>query len=340
VTRIVLFAGQSKTGTTTLQQHLAGSTAALRAQGVLYPRAGRLAGGAAHHGLAAPFLRAEQPPAWAIPVDPAQWRRQVERELADSGAQTLVLASEMFFHTRAGDLVAALPPGDVRVVIALRRQDLFLDASLQQKLKTLQFPVIDDDWLQRRIDGGRLDYDAAVRRWEHAVGRDAVGVLPFEPALLQGGLVHRLFAVAGLTPWPGMAEPPAANLRLGRDALAMLQRLHFELGVERRKALSLRPALVAWSRENPDPPEWRHVLPPATRRRVLAAAAAGNAAIHARHPWPGRDALFLEGVVDDGYAPYPGLSADAAARLHAALVPRVGDPALRAALDAAVGRSA
>jgi hypothetical protein len=336
MTRFVLFAGQSKTGSTTLQQHLAASDAALRAQGVLYPQAGRLDRGAAHHRLAAAFLRAPHPPEWAVPVDPAAWRGQLADELRDSGAHTVVLASEMFFHADAGALAAALPPGERRVVVALRRQDSFLDASVQQKLKTLQFREVDPAWLAQRIAGGRLDYDAALRRWEAAVGRDAVRVLPFEPALFPDGLVHRLLDLADLAPWPGMAEPPPANRRLGRDALALLQRLHFDVGLDRRRALSLRGALVHWSQANPDPPEWRHVLPPDVRRAVLAGAAAGNAAIHARHPWPGRDALFLAPPVDDVYLPYPGLAGARAAALRDALAARIDDPAVRAALDAAV----
>jgi hypothetical protein len=336
LTRIVLFAGQSKTGSTTLQRHLAAHAGALAAQGVLYPLAGRLPRGAAHHRFAACFLRAVEPPAWAEPVDLAAWRAALDAELGAAGAHTLVLASEMFAHADAAALAAALPPAAARrVVIALRRQDSFLDASVQQKLKTLQFRDADPDWLRQRIAGGRLDYDAALRRWEDAVGRDALRVLPFEAALFADGLVHRLFALAGLAPWPGMVEPPPANRRLGRDALALLQRLHFDLGIDRRRALSLRDALVDWSQAHPDPPEWRHVLAPDLRRAALASAAAGNAAIHARHPWPGRDALFLDPPVDDVFAPYPGLAPARAAALRDALAPQVDDPALRAALDAA-----
>ena len=331
--KIILFPGQSKTGTSTLQRHMVKSADALLAQGVLYPRAGRLERGVAHHRFAASFMAPRSVPAWVPPLAPAAWRKQVEREIAATGAHTLVLASEMLLFSDVRALVAALPPAETRAVIALRRQDLHLDASVQHQMKTLAYRTFDDARLARRRATGRLDYDTTVRRWERAV--DSVEILPFESSLFGDGLMHRLLTLAGLTPWPGMVEPAPENVRLGRDAVELLHRLHFDLGMSRSKALSLRPALTAWSREHPDPAEWRHVLPPALRRRLLDEAEAGNAAIHARHPWSGRDALFMNRDVDQTYAPYPGLSATTAASLHAALSPGVTDPALREALDAA-----
>ena len=187
---LVIHIGLRKTGTTFLQQALNRNRAALSECGLLYPDPGaglQDGGGQAHHFLAHALLN------WRVRYTPADSFDRLEyhtaalRELIAPHPGTSVLSSEDFSRFTEGRIQAlrALFPGDdLRILVYLRRQDLWLDALYGQALKVGRQPEM-KAFLARNRD--RLDYRGVLRRWGSVFGDDALIVRPYE-GFEEGGL--------------------------------------------------------------------------------------------------------------------------------------------------------
>jgi hypothetical protein len=313
--RLILHVGQSKTGTSTIQDFLAHNRRRLlRENGVLYPQAGRQ--GAAHHRIAALFLPAGNA-GWIKRDDAVSLRDRLAEECAESGADTVVASSEALFNARSlADVREFFDGFDIEVLVILRRQDRWLDSLYQHQLKVGETDLDRHAWLRARQS--TFDYAARVGRWADSFGDGAIRIGVFEPANLAGGLLDFFFRTAGLALPTAVEEPPPRNERLSRDALAFLCRIpRGSLAGPARQRL--RKALELYSRDHPDPPAWRYFFSPQERLAILERCREANAAL-ARRFLPGSDGvLFRDLAIEADYAPYPGLSPEAAAAIESAV---------------------
>jgi capsular polysaccharide export protein len=313
--RLILHVGQSKTGTSTIQDFLAHNRRQLaREARILYPQAGRQ--GAAHHRIAALFLPAGNA-AWIRREDGTSLQAGLEEEVAGVSADTVVISSEALFNARSIEDVQAFFAGyAVEILVILRRQDRWLDSLYQHQLKVGETDLEPQAWLAARVS--TLDYAARVGRWADVFGDASLRIGVFEPANLAAGLMAFFFRTAGLPVPPGLAEPPARNERLSRDALAYLRRTPRQqmTAPERQR---LRRALEEWSQANPDPPAWRYFFSPSERADILARSAASNAAVARRFLPESGGVLFRDTAVEAGFEPYPGLAPEVAASIERAV---------------------
>jgi hypothetical protein len=247
---VVLHIGCDKTGTTSIQQFLRRNRAALIQQGVLYPRS---PGKVRHWDLglfAAPDEAMPQSRIWQREgyTSPPKFRRRVRRrlsrEIAASGASTVVLSDEMLFRMapesigRLHGLVADLAR-QTRIVIYVRRQDDHLVSRYQQAVKV--GVGLDLATWARRDFSNTYDYAQGVARWQTAFEPAAIIVRPFERARFADGSLEQDFL-------------DAAGLDVRAADLHKVRVLNESLGVE---GVELLRILNLHRTRNQDLPNWQ-----------------------------------------------------------------------------------
>lgn len=272
---------------------------------MLYPRTGRQ--GEAHHKIASSLLPPTRRPNWIGPQDKSALRRKLVEELSGDGVA--LLSSEIFFGIDVDAVAEFFRDFDVSVVVLLRRQDLWLDSLLQHQLKVLEVSGDTDTWLEDRLASSSINYDLKISGWERVFGHDRVKVETFEQETMRQGLMQMFWALCEVDAPPEFADL-AVNEKVSRDATAVLQALHHVAGLEKPVVLSLRRHLEDFSRQNPDPPEWKHIFSPQSRQRILDICAESNARLRARFFGESRSTLFFDNSVASGFARYPGLNPD------------------------------
>lgn len=303
--KIVFHIGQPKTGTTTLQRSLASSAAHLRELGVLYPKVARR--GTGHHLLT---LLAERERDWSLDwIGPADTPRDLRGDLLDeiehAGADTVVLSTEALFEGfDPRPLLASLaePGWAVGVVAFLRRQDLHLEASYAQRIKTGATKQGPAEFLQRYVKRARFDYLSKLDKWAQVVGWDAVTAIPYEPDVAPYDVIDRFETAVGIT---GLARVEWRNQRMARDALELLRLMP----AERRVGDSdrgLRRALEAWSSTVEQPAGWSFFYGLGQRKDLFERCRDSNAELARRLPTPAPGFFAGEPAVDS--EPYPGLT--------------------------------
>ncbi len=306
--RAILHIGTAKTGSTTIQEALAGSRDLLLARGFAFPHSpGRrnhlhLAVFSADDAQAAEHARAlgETGSIDAI-------RRRIAAALAaeidalPGSVHSLILSSEALSdNVTSAEGLARLKAlldtwcDEYRVLVYLRRQDEFA-VSLYSTL--LRGGATDTDLLPPAAAQDRFDWAAMLDRWGAAFGEAALAPRLFERAALLGGdLLTDLQAALGLPPLPVPEAARTLNPSLLPQAQEFLRRLNLA-------ALGLGPAATAPADAAGKVPSFiRHYLSTAfagTGRQPARAAAeafvarhaVGNEWIRARF-FPGRPTLF------------------------------------------------
>lgn len=101
-----------------------------------------------------------------------------------------------------------------------------------------------------------------------------------------------------------------ANTRLSRDCIAFLQERFPDRQSQEGYFPKLKYLLESYTARHPDPPQYRHVFPPATRLAILELCRESNEQV-ARHFLGRTDGILFhdpEPSPDDPWEPYPGLS--------------------------------
>ena len=284
---LVIHIGMQKTGTTFLQQALATNRAALAERGLLYPSpaAGLPAGGgSAHHFLAHALL------GWRVKYTPEGSFDLLEdhgaalRALVADHPGTSVISSEDFSRMDRKQIKAlrALFPGDdVRILVYLRRQDLWLDALYGQALKVGR-QVDMDSFLARNRD--RLDYRRFLQLWGRAFGKRNLIVRPYE-GFEGGGLWQDFCTALGCPDAAALPIPETqVNVSLSHESSTFLAGI-----ADRERRHRLRILLEEGEAAARRRPVLRH-LDPTLARALLAEYSDGNARIARRYL--SRDQLF------------------------------------------------
>ena len=285
--RLYLHVGVHRTATTSIQSFLRANFGPLQSRGIFNPFAsGR------HVHLMNRLFSGETSVA-EVAAD-----LTTRADAKPSPIRTIVLSDEDIVMRRdLSPLAAFRDHFEVRVILALRRQDLWLESWHQQNVKWqwnpdlahLTFP----EFLDRRETFHWTHYDRLVRHLEELFGTNAVQLITFEPAEMPGGPVATFARAIGLETLDGLAAPGHVNVSLTPvmsefmrtlplDEFEGPQRQLIERACQRadaeiRKAGS-RPSALLMTAE--------------TRAQILAEYAGGNRALAERRF--GREALFRE----------------------------------------------
>jgi len=172
---------------------------------------------------------------------------------------------------------------DLRVVVYLKRQDLWIESDFKQHVKGRSDWVGPfEDLLERRVTRGTLDYHKLLMQWATQVGREAMTVVPLTPSQPQGYAIERFLEVIGLAPPESGLDiprqnvsPSAAVIEAARHIKAAL--IGQGLGTEERAAVmagffAATEVLTAAERD-------AGALGPVARRALLDRCAPSNAAL-------------------------------------------------------------
>lgn len=187
--RLYLHIGYHKTGSTSLQGSLGEERDVLRKNGIYYPpNSGKRPHKHTYLSATTRSLNRDGP------ADPDAVRALLEPIAKGADGADITVISDEAFSTRTPQQIRTLAAlrtyFDVRVVVAVRRQDTFLLSWYNQMVKerrvTKNFPkfVRDQPWQ-------RLSYAKALEPWAKAFGHDALRVLSFDRANKNPGRIHR-----------------------------------------------------------------------------------------------------------------------------------------------------
>ncbi len=235
---VVLHIGTGKTGTTTVQDVLARSRAALHERGTLYPRAF----GRARHLRFAFFVMPDaevlRSPEWRRAGTPAASprelrrtvRRRFRRELTP-GVRRVLISDEALYRRSVATIrgvrrFTAARGGSVRVVAYLRPQDEHLASNYQQVVKGGEVARL-EEWAGTDLSH-TYDYHANLARWRDHLEPQRLVVRTFEAdAFVGGSLVADFLDAAGLEVTAGeLAAPVRRNESLSAEAVEVLRLLN------------------------------------------------------------------------------------------------------------------
>lgn len=291
--RLVLHIGTPKTGSTAIQRYARARQPYLASRGIDFLVRGRMG---SYNDLAVHLRGGQRDAAGVIATD-------IRRCMAESGAQTLVLSSEMFTGVNPALLREALAPegfSETRIIGYFRRQDRYLESAWKQKMKTGKVGPVFSDYLEK-YGAGAGDYRRLVEAWQAAWPEATFVFRRFQPQdLARGDVVHDFTALLGLD-IDADDQPPAdeiANPTPSIDLLELMQIIARIPGLDARKIFRALPVA--------DLPRFQgRAMGNAAARALLARFAADNEVLR-QHFFPGEPALF---ATDDLNGPDPDIAA-------------------------------
>lgn len=193
---IFLHIGTHKTGTTSIQCLLAKAEDTLKAQGLLYPTAGRPTGWGdadwGHHVLA-----------WALRgkrgiTDEVCWH-QLRAEIDGWPGDRVVLSSEDFSPATVDQVArvrAHLAGYDVRVILYVRNPLGRLVSSYKQRVKMGKCTTSFAAYMRDAV--AQVDYAAKIARWETGFGEGRVQVRLFDKLKREPGIAADFCGTIGV----------------------------------------------------------------------------------------------------------------------------------------------
>ena len=279
--------GAHRTATTSVQKFLQTNFVKLQRRGYFHPyNAGR------HVALMNKIFSGE------VPV--AEVAADITRR-ADSKAYALhsvVLSDEDICMRRDLSVLAQLREHfDVKIVFALRRQDLWLESWYLQNVKWQWNPSLAHltfaEFLERREEFFWIHYEAYLRHVEDLFGRDNVLLYAFDKAQMPQGPVAAFCDAIGLTEREGLSPAPHTNTSMSPAMSEFMRVMPLdEIQPVQRKFFELACAQVDKTRRQQHSRESNLLMDAETRARILDIYAPGNAAV--AREYFGRETLFLD----------------------------------------------
>jgi len=191
---------------------------------------------------------------------------------------------------------------DVKIIFALRRQDLWLESWYFQNIKWQWDPKLAhltfDEFLERRGDFHWAHYDQHLRMIEGHFGQENISLLPFETGQLPDGPVNAFCRLMGLKDLSAFSQPQHLNGSLSATMVEFIRNLPMDAIPEPQREL------VRYCLQRVDKEVFGHcgrqserLLKPDHRRQILSEYAEGNAAVAQRYF--GRDDLFRDPLPAD-----------------------------------------
>ena len=184
---------------------------------------------------------------------------------------------------------------DVKIVLFLRRQDLWLESWYQQNVKWQWNPDLAHltfaEYMARRQTFFWIDYDSRLRSLEWMFGEENIMCRVFEKGQMPQGPVAAFCEAIGLKGRAGLISGGAVNGSLSPMMTEFMRLLPLDqLPAAQRHEVEKACALADAHRSAKS----RLYLPPAARAEVMAEYARGNRAVARRYF--GRDQLFLDPI--------------------------------------------
>ncbi|QUS36091.1 hypothetical protein [Falsirhodobacter algicola] len=277
--------GAHRTATTSIQAFLNANHAPLKAKGYLVPF-----GTGRHMDQLNGLLNGR--------VSPEDFAADLTRR-AESHPETIhsiVLSDEDVAKRHDLSKLARLGRHfDVKIIYALRRQDLWLESWWSQNVKGQWDAQLAnktfDDFIRDRGEFHWIDYDAFVGRLEKQFGAENINLFVFERESMPEGVAGTFCRAMGLSDMSGLRDAPRQNgsmtpqisevmrqLPLTRTTQAFRQHLVAAFAQADRTVRAMKlPQLILTHKD---------------RTALMAGYAAGNDALARRRF--GRDTLFLE----------------------------------------------
>nr|WP_321980118.1 hypothetical protein [uncultured Cohaesibacter sp.] len=196
---IYLHIGTHKTGTTSLQNFLFSNREALKKSGWDYPDLGILDG--AHHKLVRELIHKGKNSIFS-PLSPKMklgdlplWN-DLKNYIENSDTENHIFSGEGFWWVQTPQAIADfLKDYNIKIVIYLRRQDLYLESFYQQMVKDgpARQPKPIDAWVEyvtRKFN--YHDYFKVIQKWEKSFGKENIIVAEFNRAIRFGLEKHFL----------------------------------------------------------------------------------------------------------------------------------------------------
>lgn len=330
--RLHLHIGWTKTGSTTIQHFLYFNNHRLQDLDIFYPT--QMVWGYAHHVLARFFTGEEMPEHIRERFHTRDvFEDRVTRHLADLShapyGQT-VLSSETFRLAKPKVLSRFLSDFNVKIIIFLRRQDEWIEASANQnaKMQSKHFMALHDPRKRDRFVRRVANYYSKLEEWSSAFGRENITVVPYESSNFSQGLERHFMSLLQAEWSDELQTVGRKNQRLSRDCLAFINEYPEKVRSRNPRFHRIIGELEAYSRENPDPAEFKYILPPQVRSDIVKGSRETNKLIAAQYLGNGSDTLFTEPEPSpsDPWAPYPGLTDEKRSAIRDFLLQR-GAPA-------------
>lgn len=219
MTGIVLHIGTPKTGSTAIQDALNANTGALEAAGIAFVQSGRHR--AAHNDLANAIRRGGADHKFKTAL-----ADEVTTEASQRPDGQLLLSSEMFSLIDAARIRDALPflsEHPLRIVVYLRRQDLYAEAFFKQRIKNGRTVMPFDQFLNSALGDSITDYNALLDSWTGAFPKAEMLPRVYQRDRFPGGDVVADFAtVLGLPPDRLTAAETQRNISPSKDVIDIM----------------------------------------------------------------------------------------------------------------------
>jgi hypothetical protein len=301
-----------KTGTTSIQHFLYRNQELLNQLGLLYPTEHTF--GRAHHEIAKYFWLEEGLPDFALERygNRANWEKVVaaqKRQLIETQAQKCLLSSEAFGLCSYQMVFDYYKEFDIKIIIFLRRQDMWLESTLNQKLKMYHdYGSISHSHIQSKEE--RLDYFDLLNRFADVFGFENLIVVPFKKSSDTNGLETNFLRLIDIECNDNFVLEPPKNTRLSRDCINYLSALPEKNRIRNPKFGKLVELLQLYSKLHPSNPEHQHFYSPQKRLEIVDKYRQSNMRVAKDFLGIESGELFdePEPSLDDPWEPYTGLS--------------------------------
>lgn len=239
---IYLHIGTHKTATTYIQNCLSANRQRLAELDFCYPVSHLRWNG--HHEFAWSF--GIDHPERKIFLGSNEMWEDLLHEWKVSGCRKMLLSSEDFEFIQKKKMIRDLFDGfNVKIIVYLRRQDLYFDSEFSQHLKMYSSRFhhsISDFYFQHNFIP-RFGYYQFLNQWAGFFGKENLIVRAFEPKLFSGGMFHEFISSLGVQSFGEVIEPDACdnNFSLSPLKREVLRRFNrFDMTPERHAQIIAR----------------------------------------------------------------------------------------------------
>lgn len=215
--KLLLHIGTPKTGTTAVQRFLFDNYDALLVNGILYPKS------VTHNETV------HYPINWAIEERDDEVREKLIKEIHQTNPRFVIISSEMFttprFHsnlalakTVAFFKSCGFKMNEAKVVVYLRRQDLFCESIYNEMVKN-------HSWTRHIQDTSAfLDYFYLLKMWSQFIKKNKIVVRVYEKGQLKNDLFEDFFDAVNLPFEPDYRKPEEdPNPKLSAEMLEFMR---------------------------------------------------------------------------------------------------------------------
>lgn len=290
--RLFIHAGVHRTATTSIQAFLRANRDALLAAGYLNP--GWVGRNAPLFGKI--FAKSQSGAAIAAMLNRSA-------DACGTDIHSIILSDEDICQQRTLTPLADLARHfDVRILLSLRRQDLWLESWHQQNVKWQWNPKLAHltfaEFMTHRKDFHWIDYDRLTDRFAGQFGAGNLILSVFEKADMPDGPVATFARAIGLTDMAGFTMPDRKNGSLIPLCSELLRNLPLDRLEERYRAMVEQAVVDLNDRIAPATGASHLIMDHRTRSGVMADHARGNAKV--ARAFFGRDTLFRDPLPDPG----------------------------------------